>query len=56
MLKVMPTTLTSDVTVRLEDPSKAYYLEEGRRITVDFVLDSAGGCFLDYSGSHGTVR
>jgi hypothetical protein len=54
-LKVLPSTLTSDVRVVLRDPRAGYDLQKGQRVTIRFVVNIAGGCILDYSGDQGVI-
>jgi hypothetical protein len=54
-LKVLPSTLTSDVRIALRDPSVAYDLQKSQRLTVRFIVNLAGGCILDYSGDQGVI-
>ena len=54
-IKVFPSTLTYDVLVELTDPNAAYDLEKEQRISVSFTMQSAGGCFLPFSGDEGVI-
>jgi hypothetical protein len=54
-IKILPTTLTFDLKVKLSDAKATYDLEKGQHVTVSFVMRSAGGCFLSYSGDQGVI-
>jgi hypothetical protein len=55
-LKVLPATLTFDVIIKLADSKAGYDLEKGQRVTMTFVVNSAGGCLLSYSGDRGVIQ
>lgn len=46
---------TQDLSVRFEDPNAGYNLSKGTMLEVQFVMRSAGGCFLPFSGDSATV-
>jgi len=54
-LKVLPSTMTFDIQVKLRDPKAGYDLEKGQRVTVKFIVTYHGGCFLSYSGEQGEI-
>jgi hypothetical protein len=54
-IKILSSTLISDLRVRLSNPKAAYDLEKGQRITVRFIMRSAGGCIVDYEGDQGAI-
>ncbi len=55
LIKVLPTTLTYDVRVTLNDPKSAYDLQKDQRVSVRFTVRRAGGCILPYSGDQGVL-
>lgn len=55
-LKLLSETLSYDIYVELDDPKATYDLEKGQRISVEFTVDSHGGCFLPFSGNEGAVQ
>jgi uncharacterized protein len=55
LIKVLRSTITYDLGVTLSDPKSAYDLEKGRLVTVKFIMRSAGGCLLPYTGDHGVL-
>lgn len=46
---------TQDLSVKFEDPNAGYNLSKGMPLEVQFVMRSAGGCFLPFSGDKGIV-
>lgn len=46
---------TQDLSVRFEDESAGYDLRKGSTATVRFLMKSAGGCFLPFSGEKAQV-
>jgi hypothetical protein len=46
---------TQDLSLRFEDPNAGYNLSKGTMLEVQFVMRSAGGCFLPFSGDKGLV-
>jgi hypothetical protein len=44
---------TQELSLDFDSDGAGYSLMEGQEITVRFVLDSLGGCFLPYGGKHG---
>ncbi len=44
-----------DLSVTLKDKQQAVWLQRGQHITVQFVMQNAGGCVLDYSANEGVV-
>jgi hypothetical protein len=54
-MKVLPSTLTFDVIVKLRDPKDAFDLEKGQRVGVKFQVSGHGGCFLSYRGDNGVL-
>jgi hypothetical protein len=54
-LKALRGTMTYDVQVQLADKRAGYELLKGQFIAVRYVMRSAGGCLLPYSGDHGRV-
>jgi len=54
-IKVLRTTLTHDIQVKLADKKAAYDLEKGQRVTVSFKVTYHGGCILSYSGEDGVL-
>lgn len=46
---------TQDLSVKFEDPNAGYNLSKGTLLEVQFVMRSAGGCFLPFSGDKGIV-
>jgi hypothetical protein len=55
-LKVLRDTFTYDIAITLRDAKAAYDLEKGQRVTVQFTVDSAGGCILPYEGKNGIIQ
>jgi hypothetical protein len=55
-LKILPTTLTSDIDITLKDRSRTYDLEKDTAITVNFKVSFHGGCILSYSGDEGVIQ
>ncbi len=51
----MGNALIGDLIVTLLDKSQGYGLSNGDIITVQFILDSSGGCFLPFKGEYGIV-
>ncbi len=47
---------TQDVRIDFADERAGYDLLEGQEITVKFVMKTAGGCFLPFSGDHGVIQ
>ncbi|MEZ4330442.1 MAG: hypothetical protein R3F35_01715 [Myxococcota bacterium] len=47
---------TQDVQIDFADERAGYELLKGQRITVKFVMKTAGGCFLPFSGEFGTIQ
>jgi hypothetical protein len=45
-IKLLRSTLTSDITVTMLDKRATYDLEKGQRITASFAVSFHGGCFL----------
>ncbi|NCT79880.1 zinc ribbon domain-containing protein [Pseudomonas stutzeri] len=45
-----------DLSVDFQDKRAGYDLQKGQVITVRFLMKSAGGCFLPYSGERATLR
>jgi hypothetical protein len=54
-VKVLPSTLTFDVSIRLRNTEDAFDLEKGQRVTVKFQVSSHGGCILSYRGVLGVL-
>jgi hypothetical protein len=54
-LKILRTTLTSDIRVKLRDSRDAYDLEKGQRVTLTFKVSDHGGCILSYGGESGSL-
>ena len=46
---------TQDLQVDFSNKNAGYYLREGQEITVTFIMKSAGGCFLPFSGKEGEI-
>jgi len=46
---------TQDLQVDFNDKRAGYDLVKGSRIKVQFLMKSAGGCFLPFSGKYGTI-
>ncbi|EPP5815726.1 hypothetical protein ACUTZS_003582 [Vibrio cholerae] len=44
-----------DLRVRLADKKQGFDLVKGQTITVQFVMNVAGGCFLPFSGDSATI-
>ena len=44
-----------DLSLDFDSDDAGYNLQRGQQITVRFVLDSLGGCFLPYGGKHGAI-
>ena len=51
----MSNALIGDLIVTLSDSSDGDDLESGDIVTIKFILDSAGGCFLPFKGESGIV-
>lgn len=47
---------TQDLDVRMIDKGSTYNLEKGQRVSIKFLMDSIGGCFLPFSGREGHVQ
>ena len=45
-----------DLAVDFSDDKAGYDLIKGNNITVRFVMRSAGGCFLPFSGDYATMQ
>jgi hypothetical protein len=54
-IRVLPSTLTFDISVTMADPKSTYDLQKGQRVTVQFIVRRAGGCILPYSGNQGML-
>jgi hypothetical protein len=54
-LRVLPSTLTSDIYITMSDENSIYNLEKGQRVTVKYTLTEAGGCIVDFQGDHGVL-
>ena len=54
-LKLMADTLTYDMLISFRDPKDIYDLEKGSHVMVAFIMRSAGGCFLPYTGDNGVI-
>jgi hypothetical protein len=54
-LKVLDSTLTFDVHIRMANPGDVYDLVKGQTITVRFVPTQIGGCLLAFWGSEGVI-
>jgi len=46
---------TQDLQVSFESPRAGYDLTKGNKITVKFLMKSAGGCFLPFTGKEGVI-
>ncbi len=51
----MGDALIADLIIALSDKFQGYGLENGDIITVQFILDSSGGCFLPFKGEDGII-
>ncbi len=51
----MSDALIGDLIVTLSDMREGDGLKNGDMITIQFILDSSGGCFLPFKGEYGTV-
>lgn len=47
---------TQDLQVDFANPKAGYDLTKGATISVHFVMKTAGGCFLPFSGTHAEIR
>lgn len=47
---------TQDLAVDFADEKAGYNLTKGNFITVKFVMKSAGGCFLPFSGDYASIQ
>jgi hypothetical protein len=54
-VKILRTTLTSDVQVKMKNSRDAYDLEQGQRVTLTFNVSYHGGCILSFSGDNGVL-
>jgi hypothetical protein len=54
-VKVLRSTLTFDVTVKMKNRRDTYDLEKGQRVMLTFNVSYHGGCFLSYSGENGVI-
>jgi len=54
-LKVLPSTLTSDVDLKMANTSDTYNLNKDQIVTVRFVPTRLGGCFLPFYGDQGVI-
>jgi hypothetical protein len=54
-LKVLPSTLTSDVHLKMANASDTYDLVKDQTITIRFVPTTIGGCFLGFRGKDGVI-
>jgi len=55
-IRMLPSTLTSDITVGLRNPQATYDLNIGQRIRLSFTVSSHGGCLLPFGGSDGVIE
>lgn len=46
---------TQDLSVRFKDPNAGYNLQKDAKLEVQFLMKTAGGCFLPFSGESATV-
>jgi hypothetical protein len=54
-VKVLPETLTYDVSIDLNDAKSGYNLEKDQSVSVRFVVKDAGGCIMPYIGDQGSL-
>jgi hypothetical protein len=54
-IRMLPSTVTSDITVKLRDPQATYDLNIGQRIRMSFTVSDHGGCFLPFGGTDGVI-
>jgi hypothetical protein len=46
---------TQDLSIDFADKNAGYNLTKGERVTVRFLMDTEGGCFLPFSGDQATI-
>ncbi|MEL0625043.1 hypothetical protein V6238_18365 [Marinomonas arenicola] len=51
-IKIKPTTIVSDIDIRLKNKKDGYELQENMIVKFNFIMESAGGCFLPYTGKN----
>jgi hypothetical protein len=54
-VKILRTTLSSDIWVDMQNDRDVYDLEKGQRVTLTFTVKDHGGCFLNYRGIFGVL-
>jgi hypothetical protein len=54
-VKVLRSTLTFDVSVKMRNKRDTYDLEKDQRVMLTFNVSYHGGCFLAYSGENGVI-
>ena len=47
---------TQDLQVDFADKNAGYYLTKGNMIKVKFIMETAGGCILPFSGKQATIE
>src|SRR5262249_10613165 len=55
-LKLLPSTLTYDIVVKLRNPQAAFDIKRGQRVAVTFQVKRQGGCILGFRGDNGVIR
>ena len=55
-IRLLRSTLSHDISVKLSDPKATYDLEKGQRIRLSFTISEQGGCILPYSGTDGVIE
>jgi hypothetical protein len=56
LLKVLRSTLTYDIQVKLRDPKSGYNIEKDKMIRIRFIVRTAGGCILAFTGDDGVIE
>jgi hypothetical protein len=54
-VKVLRSTITFDIRVKMRNKRDTYDLEKGQRVMLTFNVSYHGGCLLSYSGDNGVI-
>jgi hypothetical protein len=54
-IKTVPAHFTQDLQVSFSNKSEGYSLQKGDKVNVKFVMKTAGGCILPFSGEEGSL-
>jgi hypothetical protein len=55
-LRILPTTKTYDIRVRLDTAHDAERVSVGDQINISFVMRTRAGCWWGYGGDHGVIH